>query len=358
MNDNPIHSRASRPGCRSAVIHFGRWEDIALKYRIKICVSITVGVLQVCHNTRAEETHAQAIIPKILETRQVILAHAGASSSNEFVFLAFWDFDGTILQGDCSEGLKSDGKWLYKGLAQLAIESGYSEIYPPVGGVERFWKDYRHMEEDIGKWLAYPFIPQMLRGAPLSDIHALSTEHFSHVLRNYYFRSSILMLKALEDAEIQCHIMSASADVFVDAAAPTLGLKVGRFHGIELRTRDGRLTEELVYPVTWSDGKTEKLISIVEETARRHPGKQVIVLAAFGNSYGTDGPFMKYVATQTLPAGKPIAVMINGGKPPPSYRGLFLQVQQNELRSAPTNLNEESAKSEPGAEGNEANRAP
>jgi len=313
-----------------------------LKYRIIICLLITVGVFLVGPNTQAEEIHAEAIIPKIVNTRQAILANAGESSSNKFVFLAFWDFDGTILQGDCSEGLKSDGKWLYKGLAQLAIESGYSEIYLPEGGVERFWKDYRHMEHDIGKWLAYPFIPQMLRGTQLIDIQKLSREHFSHVLSNYYFRSSILMLNALEDAGIQCHIMSASADVFVDAAAPTLGLNTERFHGIEVRIRDGLLTDELVYPVTWSDGKTEKLISIVEETARRNPGNQVIVLAAFGNSYGTDGPFMKYVATQTLPTGKPVAVMINGGNLHPSYRELFIQVQQYEIQSVPTNLKKES----------------
>ena len=333
-----------------------------MKYRIIICLSITVSVLLLCPSTRAEETHAESIISEIMNTRQTILSNAGKSSSNKFVFLAFWDFDGTILKGDCSEGMKSDGKWLYKGLAQLAIESGYSEIYPPKGGVERFWKDYRHMEHNIGKWLAYPFIPQMLRGTQLSDIHKLSGKHFRTVLSNYYFSSSIRMLKALEDGEVKCHIISASADVFVDAAAPTLGLNTERFHGIELRIRNGRLTEELVYPVTWSDGKTEKLISIVEETARRHPNKQVIVLAAFGNSYGTDGSFMKYVATQTLPAGKPVAVMINGGDTPTAYRELFVQVQQSEIQSASAaeskNLKKESSNSEQEAEGDAVNRAP
>jgi len=297
-----------------------------------------------------------------MNTRQAILANAGESSSNKFVFLAFWDFDGTILKGDCSEGMKSDGKWLYKGLAQLAIESGYSEIYPPKGGVERFWKDYRHMEHNIGKWLALPFIPQMLRGTQLSDIYKLSGKHFYNVLSNYYFSSSIRMLKALEDGGVKCHIISASADVFVDTAAPTLGLNTERFHGIGSRIRDGRLTEELVYPVTWSVGKTEKLISIIEETARRHPNKQVIVLAAFGNSYGTDGPFMKYVATQTLPAGKPVAVMINGGDTPTAYRELFIQVQQSEIQSASTaeskNIKKESSNSEQCAEGDAVNRAP
>lgn len=331
-----------------------------MKYKITICLSIIVIVLLLCPITRAEETHPESIISEIMNTQQAILANAGESSSNKFVFLAFWDFDGTILKGDCSEGMKSDGKWLYKGLAQLAIESGYSEIYPPKGGVERFWKDYRYMEHNIGKWLAFPFIPQMLRGAQLSDIHKLSENHFKNMLSNYYFSSSIRMLKALEDSGIKCHIISASADVFVDAAASTLGLNPERFHGIEVRIKDGWLTEELVYPVTWSDGKKEKLISIVEETARRHPKKQVIVLAAFGNSYSTDGPFMKYVATQTLPAGKPVSVMINGGDAPTAYRELFIQVQQSEIQSASAaeskNLKKESSNSKKEAESEAVSR--
>ncbi|MDD5360313.1 MAG: haloacid dehalogenase-like hydrolase [Sulfurovaceae bacterium] len=301
-----------------------------MKHKIMAFLSITISMLLFCLPAMAKETHPEPIISKIMNTKQAILKSAKDPSSSKFIFLAFWDFDGTILKGDCSEGLDSNGTISYKGLAELAINSGYSSIYPPKGGADKFWKDYRHMEQDIGKWLAYPFIPQMLYGAKLSDIHKLSEKYFSKVLSDYYFISSIQILKALEKDGVECHVISASADVFLDAAAPTLGLDVSRFHGIEVRIKDGRLTRELVYPVTYSDGKREKLMSIVKEIARQHPDKQVIVLAAFGNSYGTDGPFMKYVATQTLPTGHPVAVMINGGNSPTVYRDLFVKVEQSE----------------------------
>lgn len=296
-------------------------------------LSLFVGWISFAYSARGEEAHTEKIISEILGTKQSILASAGDTSSQQFVFLAFWDFDGTILKGDISEGMKDGDRQIYKGLAQLAIESGYSEIYPPQGGVDEFWKDYRHMDDDIGKWLSYPFIPQMLRGAQVSDIRTLSGKHFERVLSNYYFESSIRILKALEESKVESHIISASADVFVDAAAPTLGLPLERFNGIELEIENGRLTEKLVYPVTWSDGKTKKLISIVEETKRRYRGKRIVVLAAFGNSYSTDGSFMKYVATKTLPTGKPLALMINGGNAPVAYRGLFHQVQQSKIVS-------------------------
>lgn len=296
-----------------------------------IFISITISMLLFCLPAMAKETHPEPIISKIINTKQAILKNAKDPSSSKFIFLAFWDFDGTILKGDCSEGLENNGVLSYKGLAELAINSGYSSIYPPKGGAQKFWKDYHYMERDIGKWLAYPFVPQMLYGTKQRDIHNLSAKYFKNVLKDYYFNSSIKMIKSLEDSGVECYVISASADVFLDAAAPTLGLDVSRFHGIEVGIKDGRLTKDLMYPVTYSDGKREKLISIVKEIAQQNPDKQVVVLAAFGNSYGTDGPFMKYVATQTLLAGYPVAVMINGGDTPVQYRNLFTKVEQSEI---------------------------
>lgn len=280
------------------------------------------------YSVSGEETHADKIITEIVNTKKNIIDSAVGKSSDQFVFLCFWDFDGTILKGDCTEGLEENGSQIYKGLAQVTIEKNQSKIYKTPSQVDSFLNDY-HRLEDIGKWLAYPFAPQMLRGADVKDIRKLSGNHFEKILSKYYFKSSIKIMKALEDQDIECHIMSASAEVFVKGAAPTLGLPLKRFNGIELKIENDILTEKLIYPVTWSDGKTKKLISIVEAIKCRHTGKQVFILAAFGNSYGTDGPFMKYVATQPLPKGKPVAVMINGGnKTPDEYQGLFMQVEQ------------------------------
>lgn len=301
-----------------------------MKHKIMAFISIVASMLLFCLPAMAKEGHSDIVISKIINTKQVILKNAKDPSSSKFIFLAFWDFDGTILKGDCSEGLDSNDTSSYKGIAEMAINSGYSSIYPPKCGTQKFWKDYRYMEQDIGKWLAYPFIPQMLYGAKQRDIYNLSAKYFKDVLSDYYFNSSVQMLKALEKDGVECHVISASADVFLDGAAPTLGLDVERFHGIEVRLKDGRLTRELVYPITWSDGKREKLISIVKDIEQQHPDKQVVVLAAFGNSYGTDGSFMKYVATQTLPKGDPVVVMINGGDTPKQYRNLFIKVDQSE----------------------------
>lgn len=296
-------------------------------------VMLMAKMLLMMPSLSANESHAESIVSGVIDTRNKIREVAGDSTSERFVFLAIWDFDGTILKGDCSEGLVSDGGLVYKGLAQLSIESGYSEIYEKTGGVAKFWKDYRHMEENIGPWLAYPYIPQMLRGSKLSDLQEQNQKHFNSILSKYYFSSSLRILKALEAQKIENHIISASAEIFVKASSSSLGLSEKRIHGIKLRGKDGMLTDELIYPVTWGDGKRDKLISLVQETEKNHPGKQVIVLAAFGNSYSSDASFMKYVTTRALPAGRAIGVMINGGEAPEECQDIFLEVKQSGIRS-------------------------
>ena len=242
-----------------------------MKRQYQIRLAITTCVLFGSTHSKAQETHPDTIIADVVATQQAILASSATSSADDFIFLAFWDFDGTILKGDCSEGMQQGGQPVYKGLAQLAIESGYSSLYPPEGGIDLFWKDYRYMEHNVAEWIAYPFIPQIMRGASAADVRSLAERHFHEVLRHHYFASSVHMLEALEQHGIDCHIISASADIFVDAAAPTVGLPVGRFNGIELQIENGKLTEKIVYPVTWSDGKTEKLVAIVEEMRNDFP---------------------------------------------------------------------------------------
>ncbi|HEY0947279.1 MAG TPA: haloacid dehalogenase-like hydrolase [Opitutaceae bacterium] len=284
------------------------------------------------------EPHAEAALRDILAARDGILAARGpAPSAAEPVFLAVWDFDGTILHGDCSEGLVENDRPVYAGLAQLCIERGLSSVYRPEGGVAEFWKDYRYLDERVGHWLAYPFIPQILRGAGAAEVRTLAREHFTAVLRRFYYASSLHMLRGLEAAGVHNLIISASADVFVDAAASTLNLPEERFHGIALRIDvAGRLTSDVLPPLTWAEGKRAKLLELIAAYEDAYPKSDVIVLAAFGNSYGTDGAFLEHVARQPLPSGqRSVVLMINGGAAPERYRELFREVEQRAVVGSP-----------------------
>ena len=285
---------------------------------------------------RAEEPDDTQIVTHILQARDEILrSFGGTNSSPSPVFIAFWDFDGTILKGDCSEGLKAAGKPVYAGLAQVAIERGLSSVYPPEGGFDRFWTDYTNMETRVGAWLAYPFIPQMLRGANADAVLQLSRRHFGGTLSNYLMASSVKIIHALQQSGVESHVVSASADLFVKGAAECLAIPAPHIHGIEVRARDGRLTEEIVYPVTWNIGKLEKIRAVVAQMELESPGRKVFVVAGFGDSYNTDGPFLQFIATQKLPAGKPIAVFYDSNKEPDEYRNLFYQAKHSHTVSDP-----------------------
>jgi len=272
--------------------------------------------------SNATEPHVEPIVKEIIETRDAILKATGAKEAN---FVTFWDFDGTILDGDCSEGLVRDGKTVYKGLAQLAIEAGMSSVYAP-GEFDKFWADYQYMDERVGHWLSYPFLVQMLRGAKTADVQALAEKHFNSVLRNHLFASSMAIIKQLQKAGVEVQVVSASAEIFVRGSSKSVGIPKLQMHGIRVVARNGVLTEELNYPVTFAGGKTERIQEVLQ--AKRFKSKPTYVLAGFGNSFNTDGPFLKWIASQRLPAGKPLAVMINGGNEPEAYKGLFRLVQQ------------------------------
>jgi phosphoserine phosphatase len=288
-----------------------------------VLLTLTNGLL-----ANAEEPDDSRIIDRILHTREAI--QQAVPGTNAAVFLAFWDFDGTILKGDCSEGLTVGGKVIYPGLAQVAIERGLSALYPREGGFSRFWNDYTNMDARIGHWLAYPFIPQMLRGAREAEVLELSQAHFASTMCNYLMASSVKIIRALERGGVECQIISASADLFVKGAGACLGLPTNHIHGIEVRSREGRLTEELVYPVTWNTGKRERLQSIVADIEHQPGNPKVFVLAGFGDSYSTDGPFLKLIAGQSLPAGEPTAVFYDGsGTEPAEYSGLFYHARHS-----------------------------
>jgi phosphoserine phosphatase len=288
-----------------------------MKFLIVLLLTFSTFIL-----ARAEEPDDSRIINQVLQTHDAIVKTTGDTNA---LFLAFWDFDGTTMKGDCSEGLNENGQAVYPGLAQLAIEHGLSQIYPADGGFEKFWNDYTNMDAHVGHWLAYPFMLQMLRGAKADDVRQLSCDYFANTLSNYLRSSSVRIIRELERGGVESHIISASAELFVQGVSASLDIPTNHIHGIEVRIRDGRLTEELTYPVTWNIGKRRKVQEVVAAAEHEQPGRKVYVLAGFGDSYNTDGPFLKYIATQTLPAGKPISVFYDNTNAPAEYRDVFYQ---------------------------------
>ena len=270
------------------------------------------------------ESHADVVVARILGNVAKIKA-----ADPDAVPMAFWDFDGTIIKGDISEGIDSSAGRrvkLYKGLIERTIEAGLNTVYPAKGGWEQYWdRDYPRLNE-IGRWLSWPYNAQMYYGQSAAALDAFCEAECEKVYRRWYFASSMKIWRALAKAGVENYVISASPEIFVRNTAKSLGVPSCRCRGIRVEVVGDFLTAKIVYPVPNGEGKVENLREFV---LARPNG---VAVAAFGNSYSTDGAFLRYVATQpSLPGGaKGTAVMINGGKTVPGYTEHFITVDQSE----------------------------
>ena len=273
------------------------------------------------------EKHADGIVADILAEVAKLKA-----ADPQAVPIAFWDFDGTVIKGDISTGLVEDGRETYPGLVRVAVEAGFSPIYRgPAGATKFLYDDYERMK-DFGRFLAWPAIGQMFHGASVRDLGALCRSHADRVLKPWVFASSQKMIDALAKAGVESQIVSGSPDVFVKNASHIANIPSERAVGIRQKVVGGHLSTELVYPLSMNEGKIEVIREVLQ--ARPH----AVAVAAFGNSYWTDGPFLRYIATQpALPGGaKGLAVMINGDKAVGGYTEFFRCVDQTETCGCPT----------------------
>ena len=271
------------------------------------------------------EKHVDAVVAEVLAN----VAKLKAAQPNA-VPMAFWDFDGTIIKGDISEGLfenekERTGKQLYKGLIEETILAGLSTVYKGPGG----WKQYEEVDyprmNEIGRWLAWTYNAQIYGGVPSADLDAFCSQKVAEVYRKWYFASSVASWQALEKAGVENYVVSASPEIFVRNTAESLGVTRGRTRAIRVEIDGGRMTTKVVHPVPFGEGKVENVRQLV---LSRENG---VAIAGFGNSYSTDGYFLRYIVTQHLPGGaKGFALMINGGKEKPGFEGLFKLVEQDE----------------------------
>lgn len=281
-----------------------------------------------------DEAHAKEILDHIEQTRLYIENYSRQGShpcaEEKCVFVTFWDFDGTIIHGDITDGLTDpqSGEVEYKGLEQLSIEAGIAPRYLGEDGFARYRQDYDRLEASKGHAEAYAYIAQIFAGARPSEFETIVDAHFAQRLTKYYFQSSIDIIRRLQHNGVQTRVVSASPTFFVRGAAESLGVPPEWITGVELEMNGEFLSDQIKPPFNYAAGKTERIKYEVEKIKQAEQTEHVYVLAGFGNSHHTDGDFLDWIAAQKLPDGSPLSVMINGDSPEPNPAWRYVEQKQ------------------------------
>jgi len=290
---------------------------------VKVVAVVVFGAVALSSWAGLPEAHVEKVVARVLENVAKMRAADPAA-----VPMAFWDFDGTIIRGDIGDGLQIDGKEAYRGLVDEVILGGFNPIYSGEDGVRQWRDDYRRMAK-IGPWLSQGFDSQMFAGVSAEELDAFCVKTIeAGRYSDWYFASSMAIWKAMADAGVENYVVSASIEALMRNTASTLGIPRDRIRATRVVLEGGRWTTKVVQPIPYGEGKVDAVQDIVR--ARPHG----VAIAAFGNSYSTDAPFLRYVATQpSLPGGaKGTAMMINGGKTVPGFSEHFICVDQNAVQ--------------------------
>lgn len=277
--------------------------------KIRSFVPFCILMLFSLSKIAAHQVDVDEIMMRITQAKNNLVRESGLQEE-QLAFLTIWNFDNTVLHGDSTEGLvDGEGKVIFKGLAQVAIEAGFSKKYPSQGGFDRFWKDYQKMEE-IDEPKAYAYVAQILAGAKESDVLNLSINYFDKTLKPHFFKASKDLIAALQSEGIQTTVITASPGLFVQGAGPLLNISRKNIYGMETVAKQGILTDQMVLPLTTRQGKVEKIEQIIQDILKSKPKiKKVYVLAGFGNNNANDLVFLKWIANQQLPEAVPVSVV-------------------------------------------------
>jgi phosphoserine phosphatase len=176
-----------------------------------------------------------AVIPELLAAR---IRDAAKETPGG---LAVFDADGTLWREDVGEAFLRHLVSL--GWVQLPDGSDPYEAYE------------RAVDRDRAS--GYAYAAQLQAGLLVEKVEAEARLFAASWVPGRRIASAGRLRDLCESAGLRTAVVSASALPIVIAAAPLAGFGPAQCHGIEVRTRSGRFTAEVIQPITYAEGKIE-----------------------------------------------------------------------------------------------------
>jgi phosphatidylglycerophosphatase C len=175
---------------------------------------------------------------------------------------ATFDADGTLWGGDVGEGFFL---WMLK-----------KHHYPAkrAHALRHAWASYKRGQLSGEKM--YELMVTSMAGMRETDVKTLATHYFDEQHSRHIYTPMQTLVSTLAATGFSPWVVSGSPLWVVEAGARHFGIPPDHVIGLSVRVENGRLTDEIVRPVPWMEGKADR---ILQELGRRPA-------IAAGNSQG------------------------------------------------------------------------
>ena len=107
---------------------------------------------------------------------------------------------------------------------------------------------------------AYAWLAQINSGQRLTDVQNWAQEAFDEIMPKPIFSEQKKLIDLLLKHSVQTYIVTASIKWAVEPGAKALGLTSDHVVGIETQVVDGIITEKVLNPITYRQGKVDALL--------------------------------------------------------------------------------------------------
>ncbi len=230
----------------------------------------------------SESTRSESTFPEPVTISRSLFAPDNARALQA---LLTQDLSGQVAVFDADETLWSHD--VGEGFFQWLIQHNHLQVKTPDAGFFQHYLNLCAKDKRIG----YPYAAQAMAGLSEDRVRTLAAEYFDTFKHNIYPAQQKL-IRQLQDAGATVWIVSASNQWIVEAAAPHFNVPLDKVVGIRVAVEKGQVTERIVAPVTYREGKVAAI--------QKYIGQQPVLVA--GDSM-TDYEMLQYA--------KRVALVIN-----------------------------------------------
>lgn len=239
-------------------------------------------------------------IPKFLKDAILQKKELARYKSPSLQPAAFLDFDGSLIEGDITEG-KRNGQNPYMGLMDLAILGGYIPGFKGTEGLQMFWEKYEKefpKQEDAYMWAAQ--LVSNLAGEEDRTLKVFVKNHLCELIDKYFFSFARDLLNFCTEHDIVPIVVSASPHYFVQELYYCLPIASENLFGMNGRLQNGTLLDPLAHD---AEGKEQRLQDLCSS-------RELFPLLAMGNKWRWDGKMIR----KTCEEGG-VGLLVNEGGP-------------------------------------------